>query len=71
MSQNVRIYEQIKADAFVTFLKRTTAKKEGKDYAKKRNNGLPGHNANINTIAKLPYNNVVWLSAPFIRRSEK
>ena len=70
-SQNVRIDEQIKADAYVIFLKRTTVKKEEKDYVKKRNNGLPGHNANINTIGKLPYNDVVRLSATFIRRSEK
>ena len=70
-SQNVRLDEQIKADAFAIFLERTTVKKEEKDYAKKRNNGLPGHNANINTIGKLPYNDVVRLSATFIRRSEK
>ena len=56
-SQNIRLEEQIKADAFVIFLERTTVKKEEKDYAKKRNNGLRGHNTNINIIGKLPYNN--------------
>ena len=39
------------------FLKKTTVKKEEKDYAKKRNDGLRGHNTNINKIGILSFNN--------------
>ena len=56
-SQNVRLEGQIKANVFVIFLERATVKKEEKDYAKKRNDGLRGHNTNSNTIGILPYSN--------------
>ena len=53
------------------FYREQLSKKKKKIMLKKRNNGLPGHNANTNTIGKMPYNNVVWLSDPFIRCFEK
>ena len=56
-SQNFRLERPIKANVFVTFLDRTTVKKEEKDYVKKRNDGLRERNTNINTIGILPYKN--------------